>query len=33
MQQLNAKLSKGGPHGVYEKEGPEATASFAFPNA
>jgi len=32
MQKLSAKLSKGDPQGTSEKEGPEATASFAFPD-
>ena len=32
MQKLSAKLSKRDPHGTSEKEGPEATASFASPN-
>ena len=37
MQNLTAKLSNGvpmarGTHGISEKKGEEATASFAFPN-
>jgi len=32
MQNLSAKLSKGGLHGISEKGGPEVTASFASPN-
>jgi len=32
MQKLSAKLSNGGPHGISEKGGPEATASFASPD-